>query len=226
MTVAQSEISHNNVQQAGIRKTVIVLCALIALLLGLFLNKVLSPRVLSPAEMVNNGAIMFETPREFKPFSLVNHQNEPFTVEQFEGKWTLVFFGFTFCPDICPTTLATLNKFYQELAGDDILQDTQVVLVSVDPARDTPERMAEYTTYFNKDFMGVTGEFLAIHSFATQLNVAFKKVMLEGDDYTVDHSGNIALVNPKGHYHGFFKAPIDLSKLLLTYQSARIAADF
>lgn len=213
-------------QQKGIRLTVISLVIVMAVILGLFVNKILQPRVLGPKEMVNNGAIMFSTPREIGPFSLLDQNGQPFVNQQLKGKWTLVFFGFTNCPDICPTTLASFNELAGMLEEGKFAQDTQFLLVSLDPARDTPEKLKTYVEFFNPDFTGVTGEFLAIHRFATQLNVAFQKVMLgDGKDpanYTVDHSGHVALINPQGHYHGFFKSPIEASKLALTYQSVRV----
>jgi len=136
-------------------------------------------------------------------------------------KLRLVFFGFTHCPDICPTTMAFLDQFVAALAGTEA-EDTQVVMVSVDPARDTVEQLASYVPFFNEAFVGVTGEFLDIHRFATALNTPFRKVMLENDDYQVDHSANVILVNPRGDYHGFFKTPLDQAKMKVTYRSARV----
>ena len=89
------------------------------------------------------------------------------------------------------------------------------------PARDTVEQLAGYVPYFNPDFIGVTGEFLDIHRFATALNTPFRKVPGQGDSYLIDHSANVILINPKGDYHGFFRAPLDLPKMKLTYRSAR-----
>jgi len=163
------------------------------------------------------AVIAFEKPRIIKPFDLINHANTPFTLESIKGQWTLMFFGFANCPDICPTALAQLSQVYKVL-DDDIRKNTQVVLVTVDPARDTPEVLAPYVTHFNPDFIGVTGEFLPVKRLADNLNVAFNRVVM-GDDYTVDHSGNIVLINPYGHYAGFFKPPFELARLKLTYQS-------
>ncbi len=145
----------------------------------------------------------------------------PFNRARLKGKWSLVFFGFTYCPDICPTTMTFLNEFMASLEGTEA-QDTQVVMVSVDPARDTVQQLAGYVPFFNPDFIGVTGEFLDIHRVATALNTPFRKVMGEGDNYQVDHSANIVLINPRGDYHGFFKAPLDLAKMKTTYRSARV----
>ncbi|WP_339899180.1 SCO family protein [uncultured Gilvimarinus sp.] len=186
-------------------------------LLTLLINKLTTPRIMSADELRLNGAIVFDTPRRFDDFTLLNHKGEPFTRDDFVGQWSLVFFGFTHCPDICPTTMAELDRLVGKLP-DDIAQQTQVVLVSLDPARDTPEVLSEYVGYFDPEFIGVTGDFLTLRRFANQVNVAFNKVTI-GDDYTVDHSGNIVLINPRGDYHGFFKPPFELAKLKATYSS-------
>ena len=94
-------------------------------------------------------------------------------------------------------------------------------MVSVDPARDTVEQLAAYVPYFNPGFIGVTGEFLDIHRFATALNTPFRKAAGQDENYLVDHSANVVLINPRGDYHGFFKAPLDLAKMKVTYRSAR-----
>ncbi|BFM19020.1 SCO family protein [Gilvimarinus japonicus] len=201
----------------GIRLTVIGCLVFITLLLTLLVNKLTTPRVMTADELRLNGAVVFETPRRFDDFALRNQKGEPFTREDFVGQWSLVFFGFTHCPDICPTTMAELDRLVSKLP-DDIAKETQVVLVSLDPARDTPEVLSEYVGYFDPNFIGVTGDFLTLRRFANQVNVAFNKVTV-GDDYTVDHSGNIVLINPRGDYHGFFKPPFELAKLKATYSS-------
>ena len=207
----------------GIRNTVVAIVIFMVLVLGLFINRISQERELSPKEMVSNGMIVFSLPREISPLALQDQNGNAFTNEQLLGKWTLVFFGFTHCPDICPTTLSLFNQLSQQLADTDYAADTQFLLVSLDPARDTPEVLKTYVDYFNKDFIGVTGEFLDIHRMAKQLNVAFRKVVIDADtgDYTVDHGGNVALINPQGFYHAFYKPPLDLDRMLLTYKSLR-----
>lgn len=204
-------------QSKAVLKTVYIIIAVIAVILGLFFNKLMSPRVLSQQELMANGAVVFDKPRIIKDFELVNQHKQPFTLEDLQGKWSVVFFGFTACPDICPTTLATLSRWYKTLDSD-IAEQTQVLMVSVDPARDTPEQLKSYMEHFNPGFIGVTGEFLTIKRLSDNLNVAFNKVTLD-DDYTIDHSGHLVLVNPYGHYHGLFKPPFNLARLKLTYQS-------
>jgi protein SCO1/2 len=172
------------------------------------------------AEMKINGLYLLDTPRNIGEMELVDHHGETFTEDRFLGKWTLVFFGFTYCPDVCPTTMAFLNEFVGRLEGTEV-GDTEVVLVSVDPARDTVEQLAGYLPYFNPDFTGVTGEFLEIHRFATALNTPFRKIPGQDENYQIDHSTNVVLINPRGDYHGFFRAPLDQAKMRVTYRSAR-----
>jgi len=218
-----TELDSKSQTRRGIRLTVIACVIFMTLLVTLLVNKLVTPRVMSAEELRLNGAIVFDTPRRFDDFTLRNQKGEPFTREDFVGQWSLVFFGFTHCPDICPTTMAELDRLMGKLPAD-IAEDTQVVLVSLDPARDTPEVLAEYVGYFDPAFTGVTGDFLTLRRFANQVNVAFNKVTI-GDDYTVDHSGNIVLINPRGDYHGFFKPPFELAKLKATYSSIHQSFD-
>ncbi len=210
-------------QARGVKITIAVILAFIVGVLFTFYNRIQMPRILSEGEMRANGAWMFDTPRSFGELTLVDHQGQPFDHQRLEGQWSLVFFGFTHCPDICPTTMAFLSQFVGELPAD---EQPQVVMVTVDPARDTVEKLATYVPWFNPDFVGVTGEFMDIHRFATALNTPFRKVSGQGENYEVDHSANVALINPKGDYHGFFKAPQDLAKMKLTYRSALARWDF
>ena len=208
-------------QSRGIRLTVLVIVVFMTVVVAGFVYRIQQPRVMTETEMKANGLYLLKTPRKFEDFSLVDHRGDAFTPERLQGVWTLVFFGFTYCPDICPTTMTFLNEFVGELEGTEV-EDTRVVMISVDPARDTVEQLASYVPYFNPDFTGVTGEFLDIHRFATSLNTPFRKVPGQtGVDDQVDHSANVVLINPRGDYHGFFKAPLDLAKMKVTYRSAR-----
>ncbi len=212
--------SQSDQQRRGIRITLAVIALFIAAVMAGFINKITTPRVLSDLELRANGTFVFEQPRIFKDFSLVNHKGQPFTLAQLEGKWSLVFFGFASCPDICPTTLALLKQVNDQL-NDDIREQVQVIMVSVDPARDDVASLSQYMPHFDPEFIGLTGDFLEIKRLATQLSAAFVKVRTgeHADDYTVDHSANIMLINPRGHYHGFIKPPLDAPRVKLTLQS-------
>jgi protein SCO1 len=211
-------------QSRNIKFTVAGLLLIIAVIVGGFVHRVTQPRVMTESEMRINGLYVFETPRDLGEFALVDHHGNAFDPARLEGQWSLVFFGFTHCPDICPTTMSFLNQFVGSIEGTEA-EDTQVVMVSVDPARDSVEQLATYVPFFNPEFIGVTGDFLDIHRFATVLNTPFRKVPGEGDDYQVEHSANVALINPRGDYHGFFKSPLDLAKMKVTYRSARYLWD-
>lgn len=210
----------NPEQQRGILITVTVLVLFMFAVLAGFLHKLSQPRVITDSELRINGAVKLERPRILDDFELLADSGEAFRTGDLGGRWTLVFFGFTHCPDICPTTLSTLNSFYQTL-DEDTRTDTDVLLVSVDPKRDKPQLLREYVDYFNPEFRGVTGEFLNLKRFANQLNVPFNKVPLENGAYTVDHGSQVVLINPRGDYHAFFKAPLDPAKMKLTYRSMR-----
>lgn len=206
--------------RAKVWMTVTAIVLFMAFIVASFVYRIQQPRVMSTAEMQVNGLYLFETPRDPGPFLLLNHLGETFTPSDLTGKWTMIFFGFTHCPDVCPTTLAFLAQLMEQLESTEV-PDTAVVMVSVDPARDTTEVLAKYVPYFNPEFMGVTGQFVDILKFARTFNAPFRKVTAEDGSYQVDHSANVILVNPRGHYHGFFKAPLDLAKMKVTYRSAR-----
>ena len=213
-------------QSHGIALTVLGLVIFMAILVGGFVHRMNQPRVMTSAELKLNGAYVFEKPRSLPSFALTDHRGQAFTAESLRDKWTLVFFGFTYCPDVCPTTMALLGQLMGQLQGLPEASDTRVVMVTVDPLRDTVEQLAQYVPYFNPDFTGVTGDYIEIQRFATSLNVAFRKVPGQGENYQVDHSANLVLINPRGDYHGFFRSPLELAKLKVTFRSIRASWDY
>lgn len=205
-------------QRLGVRNTVIIILAFILLVVWGFVWRINQPVIMSNEELRINGAVVLNTPRIFSDFELVDHRGEVFNQEHLQDVWTVVFFGFTHCPDICPTTLAILNDTYSKLKERERAR-MQIVMISIDPERDTVEKLAEYVPYFNNEFIGVTGNKHLIKRLTAELNVAYNKVPLDSDDYTVDHSTQLVLINPKGHYHGFFKAPHSEIMLRSTWRS-------
>jgi protein SCO1 len=133
------------------------------------------------------------------------------------GRWTLLDFGYTYCPDICPTTLATLKDLKERLvAGGSGVP--QVIFVSVDPARDTPERMASFVQFFDPSFVGATGDDAALAPLVKHLGVYFQRLdSKDKEHYTVDHSAAIYLIDPQGRLKAVFSWPHD---------PARMAADY
>ena len=207
-------------QSQGVRITVIAILVFMLVIVAGFIYRIGQPRLMSTSELQVNGLYLLEPPRDIGSFELLDHRGQPVAQASLKGGWTLVFFGYTYCPDICQTTMPFLDRFVSELEGTEA-ENTNVVMISVDPARDTVEQLASYVPFFNESFTGVTGEFLDLFRVATNLNAPFRKEPGQGDDYEVSHSANVVLINPRGHYHGFFKVPLDLAKMKVTYRAAR-----
>ena len=212
-------------QKNRIRMTIAVLIAFILLVIYGFSWRMSQPVIMSKEELQINGAIVLDKPRIFSDFELQDHRGQVFNKAKMQGIWTIVFFGFTHCPDICPTTLAMLNDTYSKLK-DSEKERLQVVMISLDSERDTVEKLAEYVPYFNPEFTGVTGNKHLIRRLTAELNVAYNQVPLSDDDYTVDHSTQLILVNPMGDYHGFFKAPHTEITMRSTWRSIAGSSKF
>lgn len=155
----------------------------------------------------------FSEPRGLQPFTLTDHTGKPFGIEQLTGKWSFVFFGYTHCPDVCPTTMSVLNSVAGRL-GDNA-PATQYIFVSVDPERDTPEQLAKFVTWFNGDFIGVTGTEQELENLTRQLGVVYMKIPDEkqAGSYMVDHTASVLLFDPAGRFHAIFSAPLKAAEL-------------
>ncbi|MBT4161037.1 MAG: SCO family protein [Gammaproteobacteria bacterium] len=187
----------------GIRNTLFGIAAFIAVIVGLFVASVLVPRPMSDEQVRELGYYRFENPRPISDFKMVDHTGKPVGIDSFRGTWSLIFFGFTTCPDVCPTTLSVLAE-----ATRDLDHPPQVVMVTVDPDRDTADLLRDYVPAFHPDFRGFVGSFDETVRLAEQLNVAFGKVPGElPETYLVDHTASIVVINPEARYAGFIKAP-------------------
>ncbi len=151
---------------------------------------------------------------DISEFSLYNQEAATIHNQALENHWTLMFFGYTFCPDVCPTTLAEMNQVAAKVDNDQF----QVVLVSVDPERDTSEKLKDYIHYFNPKFQAWSGELPQIESLARQLHIFFQKQPFQ-DSYLMDHSSQVVLINPQGQYVGFFTAPLSTDDMVTLLNS-------
>lgn len=195
------------------QKTVFILVAIVAVILGLTVQRVLSGRGgADQAALVDAGIILLPQSRAVPGLKMTDQNGEPVAVDQLKDKWTLVFLGYTYCPDICPATLAQLRQIKGELPKD-LAGRLRVVLVSVDPDRDTPEQLKKYLEYFDKDFVGLTGPVNDLKTLSNALSIPFIPADTRKPGYTVDHSGNLALLGPDGKQHGFVRAPLNVKKL-------------
>ena len=258
-------------------RTTIALClGIVATVLGLFVYSVLRTPVASADQLRDMGVFILPRPREIAPFELTSHTGGLFDRQALDGQWSFLFFGFTRCPDICPTTLAAMalaELRLRELEASPAAQ-FQGIFVSVDPEFDDADRLAAYVGAFSENLLGVSGPISALAVLTEQLNVAFAKVPaattianttantdgkpagepvgeLIGEPigeptaepigepiedtngelieksigaYQVDHTANIVIVNPQGHYHGFIKFPQQADTIVTTFQS--LAANF
>ncbi len=187
-------------------KSSITFVALIALVAGFSLSWYWQGNQTIELE---NGLWFGEQARPLPDFELIDHNNQPLTPSRFEGKWNLVFFGYTHCPDICPVTMQTMKEMMAEIDDVDIKKVLQVYFVSVDPDRDNSELLADYATYFNPAFIGASAPMEQLTLLTRSLGIAHKlhKKSDTDTDYLVDHSGAVVLVNPEIQYAGLFSAP-------------------
>ncbi|WP_312956843.1 SCO family protein [Stutzerimonas nitrititolerans] len=196
-----------------IQKTVFILVALVALVIGLTVYRVLnSERQVDPTQLLDAGIVILPQGRDVPKLTLTNQDGEPVQVDQLDGKWTLLFFGYTFCPDICPATLAELRQLRSQLP-DEVREQLRPILVSVDPARDTPEQLKQYLEFFGEGFLGLTGTLDDIQTLANGVGIPFIPGDTSRENYTVDHSGNLVIIGPDGRQHGFIRAPLKVQKL-------------
>lgn len=209
-----------NKNTRGIWLTVFMIGLFITMVMVLFLQRFFTPNYITPEMLSNDSVRVLNQPRALALGELVSDSKAPVTTEFFQGQWTLAFFGFTHCPDICPMTLHEMNLAVKGLP-DQLANETSVALISVDPARDTPEILRTYVQQFNDRFVGVTGDFIALKTFANSATVPFVKVPNTGphahhmpNAYTIDHGSQVVLINPNGDYHAYFKAPVNAQAII------------
>jgi protein SCO1/2 len=152
-------------------------------------------------------AFVLPLPNALPDFSLLDQSGDRVNADTFRGQWDLVFFGFTNCPDICPTTLQVLASAKRELIESGARTLPRVVLVSVDPERDTPELLGQYVDYFGEGNLGVTGELEGIKTLTAALGIYFEKAPTDDGNYGVDHSAAVLVINPDGEFSALFSAP-------------------
>ncbi len=209
-------------------KSIIIIIALLSVSAGIVgFRLIMQTKQLPPPEY----ALHYQQARSLAAFSLIDEQGEVFNNAQLKDKWSLLFFGYTSCPDVCPITLQNLNFIYNQLT--EIANNSQVLLVSVDPQRDSVEKLAQYVSFFNDEFKALRAEHDVLFPFARSLGLMYSisrssedEQLQSPDQYWVDHSASIVLINPDGKVTAIFRpeqvvgaAPtIDNDKLLSDYQ--------
>ncbi|MDH5621770.1 MAG: SCO family protein [Gammaproteobacteria bacterium] len=179
-----------------------------ALAAGIFV----AARLNQPAQLQHAFAV--PAPQPLPAFTLADQNGNAVTADTFRGQWDMVFFGFTNCPDICPTTLQILANAKRELMDTHLQDSPRIVLVSVDPERDTPDLMGRYVDYFGDGNLGVSGELDELTRFTKALGIYFEKMPADGESYSVNHSAAVLIVNPQGEFSALFSAPHDVANFV------------
>lgn len=189
-----------------------IAAAVAAMALGIWLgqqnNTESNALLLKPA--VIQGAI-YPRAKALLDFSLYDHHSKAFNKASLEGQWSLVFVGYTHCPDVCPTTMNILNQV-DSLMREQGMPPPNVIFLSIDPERDTADKVKQYVEYFNENFVGLTGSLQQVDQLSRSLNAVFKKApgasgVITADDYLMDHSSALILINPKAELQSVLTAP-------------------
>jgi protein SCO1/2 len=194
------------------------LVAIAALVGGMLAaNQLLQPPT---APVLSQSTTRLIPARVLQAFELIDHTGAAFTLERLRGHWSFLFFGYTHCPDICPTTLNTLNALARTIGTLPAPASTpQYVFVSIDPERDTPELLAKFVPYFNPTFIGVTGTASTIDMLTKQLSVMHMKIESDRpDNYLMDHSAALLLIDPQGNLHALMSPPFDTDRMTQDFQ--------
>lgn len=151
-------------------------------------------------------ASFYPQPRQLQDFTLKNQHGQRFTQEDLQNKWTLAFVGYTFCPDICPSTLAELNRIYPELKQAEGEHPVQILFMSVDPKRDNVARLNEYIQFFNPEFIAASAKHKVLFPLVRSMGMMYAiEDSTETENYLVGHSGAVVIINPQGQVIGRFK---------------------
>lgn len=166
---------------------------------------------------------LFPDPKPLTAFTLTDHENRVFDLASLKGKWSFLFFGFTHCPDVCPTTLAVLARARDNIAKNTGgAEDIQFVFISVDPNRDTAGKLRQYVDHFDTAFLGVTGDNAQIGNLAGQLGAAYQVAITPGmENYPVYHSTAVFLLDPRARYHALFTPPQDAETISRRFKVVR-----
>lgn len=195
------------------RTTLLILLVAVATGAGLMAAEHVFDRERAPASAPPMQTVrLMPQPRVLPDFALQQSDRTQLLPGELRGHWTLVFIGFTFCPDVCPTTLAELAQAQNRWSALPESTRPRVLFVSVDPERDSIEKIGEYAHAFHKDTLAATADLPTLEAFTKSLSMVFAKVPL-GDDapadqYTIDHSAMLVLLDPQGRMAGIIRPPL------------------
>jgi len=208
----------SNCKSAGFLMMGVVVIAAIALYFGLIKQHK------TPLTEVKIDGVFLAQPRtDFEPFKLADTNGGTFTLDSLKGHWTMMFFGFTNCGEVCPSTLAAMNGMYKKLETT-LPEDKmpKVVFITVDPDRDDMNRMKQYVNSFNPHFMGARADINETVALEKQLHIVAAKIQADGrgkNHYTINHSAEVLLFNPEGNLQAFFSYPHTADQMVTDYRT-------
>ena len=188
-----------------------VMVAALAAGLGLYAAQrfAASPGRALHADEVKLRTVRLIAARELPDYRLTLSDGSVATAATLRGHWTVVFLGFTHCPDVCPTTLAELAKAQKQWQQLPAAIRPRLLFVTVDPERDTPAKVGEYAHYFHADTLAASADPAQLAAFAQALGLVYMKVPMASGDYTMDHSATLVLLDPQGRQAGLIRPPLD-----------------
>ena len=182
----------------------LILVAAFAAGTGLWLGaRVLAP---SPPPKLEN-AVLYPTPRAIADFRLTQANGQPLGLADWHGRWSVVYFGYTSCPDVCPTTLAEFKRAWKDLGERGLHEKVRFDFISIDPQRDTPDKLGRYVAFFSPDFIAATGSDAELTRLTRGLGLIYSRSTDADGAIQVDHSGSAVIVNPHGLEVGIFRPP-------------------
>lgn len=192
------------------RNLILALCIGLCLTAGAWLALTSVPPVATP-----RTATVLPSGGDVPAFRLVDQSGQAIDQSVFNGHWNLVFFGFTNCPDVCPITLGVLQAARRQLAAEGANTLPRIVLVSVDPERDTPESLTSYLESFGDATLGITGDESELRRLTDGLGIFFEKRAADDNGYyVVDHSAAVLVIDPEGRFRALFSAPHDVANFV------------
>lgn len=198
-----------NCKAKGVTFTVVITLAIASLFAGIFVAQHLHFK--KKIDVAKFHGTYLENPRTVNQFSLIGTDQKTFDNSSLQGQWTLVFFGFTNCGYLCPTTMAEIGKMYRVLETNGVKELPHVVMISIDPDRDSLEKLSSYVASFHPSFYGARGEEASVKAMTREMGVAYAKVVDKDNPdplaYDVQHSGALMLFNPQGELNAFFTTP-------------------
>jgi protein SCO1/2 len=197
--------------------------ALAAMLAGVWLAEIYRQHDSRAMLLPDRVMTLFPEPKPLTAFALTDDKNRVFDLASLKGKWSFLFFGFTHCPDVCPTTLAILARTRDIIARNKVGADNiQFVFISVDPNRDTSSKLRQYVEYFDTAFVGVTGDNAQIGNLAGQLGATYQVAIAPGlENYPVYHTTAVFLVDPRARSHAVFTPPHDAETISRRFKVVR-----